>query len=262
VAAAELVRDSGAVLATDISPYMLDRARERLALFPTASLSVEDGQALSFPVQSFDAVICNMGLMYFPEPNKGIAEFYRVLRLNGRAAVSVFIGSGAMYRLSSGREFKAVSQMIAARKTGSVHGGHFLRLAECIADLFADAGFRQIETEAYSGLLIMPSLDVYVRSIEAGAGSAGAEFLSVAPEIREAVRAELYELLEGVKRRGGASDCARHVCLRHTLMCLAGQRPQKPIAKSEVIRRGGEIRDYLGKSGLEETRIHTVPPQL
>ena len=140
-----------------------------------------------------------MGLMYFPDPGKGIAEFHRVLRPNGRATLSVFNGSGAVYRLSSGREFNAVSQMIAARKTGSVHGGHFLKLGGRIADLFAAAGFRRIEVEAYSGLLNMSSLDVYVRSIEAGAGAAGAEFLAVAPEIREAVRAELYELLKESK---------------------------------------------------------------
>ena len=68
---------------------------------------------------------------------------------------------------SSGREFNAVSVMIAARKARSVHGG---QLGDRVTGLFAAAGFRQIETEAYSGMLIMPSLDAYVRSIEAGAG--------------------------------------------------------------------------------------------
>ena len=70
-AAADVVGKSGGIVATDISPHMLDRARERLASFQNSSFSVEDGQALSFPDQSFDAVICNMGLMYFPIPAKG-----------------------------------------------------------------------------------------------------------------------------------------------------------------------------------------------
>lgn len=135
-AAAERVGETGTVVATDISPHMLIRAGERVAGFSTASLSVEDGQALSFPDQSFDTVICNMGLMYFPEPEKGVSEFYRVLRPDGRATVSVFSRSGAVYRLSSGREFKAVSAMIAARKARSVHGGHFLKLGERVANIF------------------------------------------------------------------------------------------------------------------------------
>jgi ubiquinone/menaquinone biosynthesis C-methylase UbiE len=78
--AAEVAGKSGEIVATDISPHMLDRARERLASFQNSSFSIQDGQAPSFPDQSFDAVICNMGLMYFPEPDKGTKEFYRVLR--------------------------------------------------------------------------------------------------------------------------------------------------------------------------------------
>jgi ubiquinone/menaquinone biosynthesis C-methylase UbiE len=196
LAAAKIVGESGRVAATDVSPSMLDRARERLATFSNASFSVEDGQALRFPDQSFDVVICNMGLMYFPDPAKGMKEFYRVLRKNGRATVSVFHGSGAVYRLSSGREFQGVGDLIAASSPSkALHGGHFRKLGERIADLFAEQGFKEIETEAYSGFLTMSSLDGYVQGIEAGAGAAGAEFLAVAPEVREPVRAELHDLL-------------------------------------------------------------------
>jgi len=200
LAAGELVGASGSVVATDISPHMLERARERLADFSNSSFSVEDGQALSFPDQRFDAVICNMGLMYFPDPGKGVSEFYRVLRKGGRTTVSVFHGSAAVYRLSSGREFGGVGTLIATKDpTKARHGGHFTKLGSDVADLFANAGFHEIESEAYSGLLIMPSLDGYVQSIEAGAGSAGAEFLAVTPEVRDAVRAELYDLLRESK---------------------------------------------------------------
>jgi SAM-dependent methyltransferase len=195
-AAAEIVGDIGRVVATDISPHMLERARKRLERFPNAKFSVEDGRALSFPNQSFDAVICNMGLMYFPDPLKGAREFYRVISNGGRATVSVFHGSAAIYRLSSGREFGGVGALVAARNPSkALQVGAFTRLGGHLTDLFADAGFRNIETEAYSGLLIMPSLDGYVRGIEAGAGAAGAEFIALSPKVRELVRGELHELL-------------------------------------------------------------------
>jgi SAM-dependent methyltransferase len=199
-AAANIVGKAGNVVATDISPHMLERARERLADVPNSCFQIENGQALSFQDQTFDALICNMGLMYFPDPQQGVSEFYRVLRSNGRAAVSVFNGSGAVYRLSSGREFGGVGALVAARNpTKSLHGGEFTKLGGRVADLFAHVGFKEIETEAYSALLIMPSLDEYVRGIESGAGSAGAEFLAVDAEVREAVRAELHDLLEQSK---------------------------------------------------------------
>jgi ubiquinone/menaquinone biosynthesis C-methylase UbiE len=195
-AAATVVGNSGAVVATDISPHMLSLARERLAAFQHSLSFVEDGQALSFPDQSFDAVLCHMGLMYFPDPDKGVREFYRVLRNNGRATVSVFHGSGPLFRLSSGRQFQGVATMIAARDPSNArHSGDFMKIGARVADLFAKAGFREIESQAYSGLLVMPNLDGYVQGIEAGAGSAGAEFLAVASEVREAVRAALHELV-------------------------------------------------------------------
>src|SRR5215472_13769364 len=83
------VGSTGNVTAVDISPAMVAMARERLGGIPNVSLSVEDGQALPFPDESFDAVLCNLGLMFFPNPERGLAEFRRVLRPGGRAAVSV-----------------------------------------------------------------------------------------------------------------------------------------------------------------------------
>src|SRR5919199_4726942 len=62
-AAAEAVGPTGHVTAADISPTMLDRARERLGALPNVSFAVEDGQSLTFPAEGFDAVLCNMGLM-------------------------------------------------------------------------------------------------------------------------------------------------------------------------------------------------------
>jgi ubiquinone/menaquinone biosynthesis C-methylase UbiE len=68
---------------------MAEKARDRLGKAPNVSLSVEDGQRLSFADQSFDAVLCNLGLMFFPDPVRGLSEFCRVLRPGGRVAVSV-----------------------------------------------------------------------------------------------------------------------------------------------------------------------------
>src|SRR5262245_55398535 len=67
-AALAVVGATGHITGTDISPQMAERARERLKGAPNAIVQVEDGQALSLPDDSFDAVICSLGLMFFPNP--------------------------------------------------------------------------------------------------------------------------------------------------------------------------------------------------
>jgi ubiquinone/menaquinone biosynthesis C-methylase UbiE len=52
---------------------MAEKARERLGKAPNASVFVEDGQALSFADCSFDVILCNLGLMFFPDPVRGLS---------------------------------------------------------------------------------------------------------------------------------------------------------------------------------------------
>ena len=102
-AALAAVGPAGHVTAADVSAAMVAKARERLADAPNVSVSVEDGQALPFSDQSFDAVLCNLGLKFFPDPVRGLSEFRRVLRPGGRAAVSVNPWSSAPITIRSTR---------------------------------------------------------------------------------------------------------------------------------------------------------------
>src|SRR6266853_5247432 len=83
-----IVGRSGLVIGADISPAMLEGARDRLdepSFWPVAA----DGQALPFRDGSFDAVTCQLGLQFFPDPALGLMEFRRVLRIGGCAAACV-----------------------------------------------------------------------------------------------------------------------------------------------------------------------------
>jgi hypothetical protein len=46
---------------------MVGQARQRLSAAANASFATEDGQSLSFADSSFDALICSLGLMLFPD---------------------------------------------------------------------------------------------------------------------------------------------------------------------------------------------------
>ena len=190
---------SGSVVAADISRAMVERARERLGGAPNAIVAVEDGQSLTFADGSFDAVLCSLGLMFFPDPARGLSEFHRVLRPSGRAAVSVntvpersFI---ARINLVIGRYVSALAE--AAARVFSLGDEARLR------SLFEEAGFGDIEvaTEVYR--FEMPSFDAYFSPIEQGASSAGQAYIALPEEMRGAVREEVRRDL---RDNGGPID--------------------------------------------------------
>ena len=73
------------VLATDLTPAMLARARSRVRA--GIELRVMDGQALDLAGESFDAVILHLILAVIPDPAVCLSEAARVLKPGGRIAV-------------------------------------------------------------------------------------------------------------------------------------------------------------------------------
>jgi ubiquinone/menaquinone biosynthesis C-methylase UbiE len=71
----------------DLAPAMIEEARRR---FPNAEFREGDAEALDFPDASFDAVICPFGLLHLDEPDRAVAEAFRVLKPGGRYAFSVW----------------------------------------------------------------------------------------------------------------------------------------------------------------------------
>src|SRR4029079_7259186 len=88
VAALPVIGPSGALVSADISPEMVRSAVQRVSdtrFLPIAA----DGQELPFRNGSFDAVVCQLGLQFFPDPARGLSEFRRVLSPGGKACVCV-----------------------------------------------------------------------------------------------------------------------------------------------------------------------------
>jgi ubiquinone/menaquinone biosynthesis C-methylase UbiE len=87
-AARDMVGPGGKVTAGDISATMLDVARRNEK---NSGINFEqfDGHRLPYPEADFDRVICQLGLAFFDDPGRGLTEFRRVLKPDGRAAVTV-----------------------------------------------------------------------------------------------------------------------------------------------------------------------------
>lgn len=88
-ASAAVLPDAVAIVATDLNQPMLDRATPH-----TGSARVRwqqaDALALPFGDREFDAVVCQFGVMFYPDKPAGFAETFRVLKPGGRFIFSVW----------------------------------------------------------------------------------------------------------------------------------------------------------------------------
>src|SRR5699024_16676 len=88
----EIVRPGGSVIGVDLSEGMIEEARSRAADQGVKNITFKqiDAEALDLPDDSFDLIICSLGLMYYPYPEKALSEMVRVLKPGGRAVVLVW----------------------------------------------------------------------------------------------------------------------------------------------------------------------------
>ncbi|MDH5480245.1 MAG: methyltransferase domain-containing protein [Nitrosomonas sp.] len=86
----QALSESVHITATDLNPAMLDFAKSKHANIPGVTFEVADALSLSFDDHAFDAVVCQFGIMFFPDKNKGLAEMARTLKPGGVLAFNVW----------------------------------------------------------------------------------------------------------------------------------------------------------------------------
>ncbi len=168
---AERVGPEGSVLATDLSPEILALAAENARLSGLRSIEtlVADGESLGVPDGSFDAAVCRLGLMFFPDPLEGLREMHRALKRGGRASAVVFS--------TPDRNPCVALLMATAMKHAGLpprdpfQPGGPLSLGQpgLLESLFATAGFSDVEIIKVAAPFRLPSVEDYLDFVRTSA---------------------------------------------------------------------------------------------
>jgi len=195
VAAAAATGRDGLVVGCDIAAAMATTARRRVggALIPFA---VADATGLAFGDATFDAVICQLGLMFFADRRGALAEFRRVLVHGGRVAVSAIStpDRAPMWGLLA----EALSNQMPTQRD-VLQLSFSLADASTLTGLLGAAGFTEVEVRRVVRAGTVDSLAAYWEPIVAGAALLPVAYRSLAPparrQVRDEVEARLAEFL-------------------------------------------------------------------
>ena len=202
---AERVGPHGYVLATDISPEILQFAAEQVgaAGHRNVETRVSDGQRLQIEDGRFDAVICRLGLMFFGDPLQGLREMARVLKPGGTVCTMVFGTPQAnpcvATLMSTALKYAGMPPLDPYQPGGLLSLGK----PGLIDELFRKAGFFEIATTKVAAPFNLPTVKDYMNFIRTSAGPVVQIVKSMDPATAEAAWADMEKALGRYQRPGG-----------------------------------------------------------
>ena len=151
----------GRIVGLDYNAGMLVVARS--VRTPDAPIEWIEGSALNlpFPAGTFDLVLCQLGLQFFPDRPLALHEMHRVLRPQGRVALSVY---SPIERTPAAHAFVlALDGHLGPEASKIKRAEHLFSSPQEVAGLLAEADFVQVGASTVTKQITFPSVFDYVR---------------------------------------------------------------------------------------------------
>jgi ubiquinone/menaquinone biosynthesis C-methylase UbiE len=132
------------IIATDLSPAMLEYAIDRRGGLPGVSFQQAPADALPFDDAHFDALVCQFGIMFFEDKPSALAEFARVLRPGGLLAFSVWESHDKNPVV--GLSHRTIASFFASDPPDFLKLPFSYHDTKTTSALVSDAGFETVET--------------------------------------------------------------------------------------------------------------------
>ena len=202
---AQRVGPDGYVLATDLSGSILEFAKgnARRAGYGNVGTLVADGESLQIDEGGFDATVCRLGLMLFPDPRQGLREMYRALKPGGGVCTIVFSRPETNPCVTTLLSTALKHAGLPPRDPYQPGGLLSLGKPGLIDEMFRGAGFKDVATTRMDAPFRLPSAQDYLRFIRTSASplqqilsKLGSEAADAAWEDMEE-RLKIFETTEG-----------------------------------------------------------------
>ena len=151
---------------TDLNPGMLEVARRKFSDREQVTIEPADAGALPFADGSFDAIVCQFGLMFFPDRNLAFREAHRTLARGGRYLFSVWDS------LRHNRIGHLVTEIVAGFFPGDpprfFEAPFNCHRVDPIRDGLDEAGFADLRIAVLSVDKIVPDVPTYAQALVPG----------------------------------------------------------------------------------------------
>ena len=186
------------MLATDLSPAILElaQANARRAGFRNVETRVADGEHLGLDGADFDAAICRLGLMFFPDPVQGLREMHRALKPGAGICTMVLRRTETNPCITTLMSTALRHAGVSAPRSVPARGSAEPRQAGLDRRAIRRAGFRHVATTRVDAPFRLPSARDYVEFIRTSASPIQQILGKLDDDAERAAWAEIEERLK------------------------------------------------------------------